>query len=87
MMTEQEYLIKFPKINLEFQLINVYNEQSCSGLWLKVQARCGQKDPRKLSRRDRAVIMAYLRSKSSENRVKASVGSKTRSAEQLFLKL
>lgn len=28
----------------------------------------------------RAVIMAYLRSKSSENRVKASVGAKTRSA-------
>ena len=29
--------------------------------------------------------MAYLRSKSSENRVKAGVGAKTRSAEQFFL--
>ena len=28
--------------------------------------------------------MAYLRSKSSENRVKAGVGAKTRSAEQFF---
>ena len=58
--------------------------RKCSGLWLKIQARCGQKDPRKPSRRSRAVIMAYLRSKSSENRVKAGVGAKTRSAEQFF---
>ena len=60
---------------------------SCLGLWLQIQARCGQKDPRKLSARDRAVIMAYLRSKSSAKRVKASVGSKTRSAKQLFIEI
>ncbi len=50
------------------------------GLWLQVQARCGQKDPRKPRAGDLAVIMAYLRSKSSGNRIQASVGSKTRSA-------
>ena len=50
------------------------------GLWLKVQASCGRKDPRKLPARNRAVIMAQFRSKSSGNRIKASVGSKTRSA-------
>jgi len=57
---------------------------NCSGLWLKIQARCGRKDPRKPCSRRLAVIMAYLRSKSSENRVKAGVGAKTRSAEQFF---
>lgn len=51
---------------------------------MKIQARCGQKDPRKPSAENGAVIMAYLRSKSSAKRVKASVGSKTRSAEQHF---
>ena len=38
------------------------------------------------SRQEAAVIMAYLRSKSSGNRVKASVGSKTRSSGPLFSK-
>ena len=33
------------------------------------------------SEQEAAVIMAYLRSKSSGNRVKASVGSKTRSSD------
>ena len=50
------------------------------GLWLQVQARYGQRDPRKPRAGDLAVIMAYLRSKSSGNRIQASVGSKTRSA-------
>ena len=36
------------------------------------------------SQQEAAVIMAYLRSKSSGNRVKASVGSKTRSSDPLF---
>ncbi|MBR7088099.1 MAG: hypothetical protein IKI38_01985, partial [Mogibacterium sp.] len=36
------------------------------------------------SRQEAAVIMAYLRSKSSGNRVKASVGSKTRSSDPLI---
>ena len=70
------------KKNLQFQKKQCKIDGNCSGLWLKIQARCGQKDPRKPSRRDRAVIMAYLRSKSSENRVKAGVGAKTRSAGQ-----
>ena len=38
------------------------------------------------SQQDAAVIMAYLRSKSSGNRIKASVGSKTRSSDPLFFR-
>ncbi len=52
---------------------------------MKIHARCGQKDPRKPSAGVLMVIMAYLRSKSSENRVKASVGAKTRSDGQFFV--
>ena len=36
------------------------------------------------SQQEAAVIMAYLRSKSSAKRVKASVGSKTRSSDPLI---